>query len=378
MDVKLVVFLSLLVNMVTSYKPTHEKTWAVQLEGGREEALRIAHKTGATLVKKIFGDYYLFKDENVRKARTKKDCEKMLKAEPSVKMVKEDVLHTRQLYAQHQGVVLNDPLWGYQTYLHSGLVHMNVLPAWERTRKGEGVVVGVIDDGIFTNQPDLRDNLDLGLSYDVFRGTEDPTPYMPQSSHGTNCAGIIAAVHNNSFCGVGVAYRAKVAGIKMFSGAMTDISDAQEASALSHEHQHISIYSCSWGPSDWNNALDGPDTVAREALVMAAREGRDGKGSIFVFSTGNGGTYGDSCAYNGYINTNNTIGIGGLLQDGSIPSFAEACTSVFAVTYSRDYTGDTANLVVPYRSSGCRTSVSGTSPAAAMAAGVFSLVLSAK
>ncbi|XP_078578862.1 furin-like protease kpc-1 [Branchiostoma floridae x Branchiostoma japonicum] len=263
-------------------------------------------------------------------------------------MVKEDILHTRQLHVHeegHQGVVLNDPMWDSQTYLHTGSVHMNVLPAWERTQKGEGVVVGVIDDGIFTTQPDLRDNLDLGLSYDIFEENTNPTPNIEQLSHGTNCAGIIAAVHNNSFCGVGVAYKAKVAGIKMFSGAITEISDAQEATALSHEHQHISIYSCSWGPSDWNNALDGPDTVAREALVMAAREGRNGKGSIFVFSTGNGGTYGDSCAYNGYINTNNTIGIGGLLQDGSIPSFAEACTSVFAVTYSRDYTGDTASLV---------------------------------
>ncbi|XP_066296994.1 furin-like protease kpc-1 isoform X1 [Branchiostoma lanceolatum] len=382
MQVKLVVFLSLLMSVVSSNKPPHEKTWAVQLEGGREEALRIAQKAGLTLVKKIFGDYYLFKEETVQRARLKsyKDSERILKAEQTVKMVKEQLPHTRQLYVHqqgHEGVVLNDPMWGSQTYLHTGAVHMNVLPAWERTQKGEGVVVGVIDDGIFTNQPDLRDNLAPGLSYDVLAETTDPTPNIPQSSHGTNCAGIIAAVHNNSFCGVGVAYKAKVAGIKMFSGAITELSDAQEASALSHEHQSISIYSCSWGPSDWNNALEGPDTVAKEALVMTAREGRNGAGSIFVFSTGNGGTYNDSCAYNGYINTNNTVGIGGLLQDGSVPSFAEACTSVFAVTYSRDYTGDTAELVVPYRASGCGTTFSGTSPAAAMAAGVFALVLSA-
>ncbi|XP_078615115.1 neuroendocrine convertase 2-like isoform X2 [Branchiostoma floridae x Branchiostoma japonicum] len=385
MPVKLAVLLSiiiLLISVVSSNKPILEKTWAVQLEGGREEALRVAQKAGVTLVKKIFGGYYLFKEDiNTRQTRLKikdKDRENILKAEHSVKMVKEQLPHTRQLYqAGHQGVVFNDPMWGSQTYLHTGTVHMNVLPAWERTQKGEGVVVGVIDDGIFTTQPDLRDNLAPGLSYDVLGDTSDPTPNIPQLSHGTNCAGIIAAVHNNSFCGVGVAYRAKVAGIKMFSGAITELSDAQEASALSHEHQRISIYSCSWGPSDWNNALEGPDTVAKEALAMTAQEGRSGRGSIFVFSTGNGGTYNDSCAYNGYINTNNTIGIGGLLQDGSIPSFAESCTSVFAVTYSRDYTGDTANLVVPSRASGCGTTFSGTSPAAAMAAGVFTLVLSA-
>ncbi|XP_066287460.1 furin-like [Branchiostoma lanceolatum] len=381
MHLKLVVFLSLLTSMVSSNQPTLERTWAVQLEGGREEALRIAQKAGVTLVKKIFSDFYLFKEETVRRSRLKdKESEGILRAEHSVKMVKEQVSHTRQLYVHqegHQGVVLNDPMWGTQTYLHTGAVNMNVLPAWERTQKGEGVVVGVIDDGIFTTQPDLQDNLAPGLSYNVLDETTDPTPNIPQLSHGTNCAGIIAAVHNNSFCGVGVAYKAMVAGIKMFSGAITELSDAQEASALSHEHRGISIYSCSWGPSDWNNALEGPDTVAKEALAMAAQDGRNGAGSVFVFSTGNGGTYNDSCAYNGYINTNNTIGIGGLLQDGSVPGFAEACTSVFAVTYSRDYSGDNSSMVVPHRATGCGITFSGTSPSAAMAAGVFALVLNA-
>ena len=32
------------------------------------------------------------------------------------------------------------------------------------------------------------------------------------SSHGNNCAGIIAGVANNSRCGMGLAYNAKIAG----------------------------------------------------------------------------------------------------------------------------------------------------------------------
>ena len=31
-------------------------------------------------------------------------------------------------------------------------------------------------------------------------------------SHGNNCAGVIAAVANNSFCGVGIAYSASIGG----------------------------------------------------------------------------------------------------------------------------------------------------------------------
>jgi len=67
--------------------------------------------------------------------------------------------------------------------------------------------------------------------------------------HGTRCAGEIAAVPN-SVCGVGVAYRAKVAGERILSG---DVTDAIEASALNYEWDKNHIYSNSWGP--WDNGF---------------------------------------------------------------------------------------------------------------------------
>ena len=36
------------------------------------------------------------------------------------------------------------------------------------------------------------------------------------TSHGTKCAGVIAARANNGICGVGVAYRAKVGGESVY------------------------------------------------------------------------------------------------------------------------------------------------------------------
>ena len=38
------------------------------------------------------------------------------------------------------------------------------------------------------------------------------------TSHGINCAGIIAAVANNTFCGVGLAYNAKIGGECRYPG----------------------------------------------------------------------------------------------------------------------------------------------------------------
>lgn len=55
-------------------------------------------------------------------------------------------------------------------------------------------------------------------SYDLNSNDPDPMPHPDVQSdnhHGTRCAGEIAAVPNNSFCAVGVAYGSKVAGMDM-------------------------------------------------------------------------------------------------------------------------------------------------------------------
>eukprot|EP00058_Branchiostoma_floridae_P017423 XP_002602911.1 hypothetical protein BRAFLDRAFT_98086 [Branchiostoma floridae] len=259
---------------------------------------------------------------------------------------------------------------------YCGNVHMNVLPAWVRGYYGQGVVVGVVDDGIFLENPDLMPNIAEGLSYSVVDDSLDPTPSAAVFSHGTRCAGIVAAKANNNFCGVGVAPKAKIAGMKLFVGASADLTDAEEALALSHSYNDISIYSCSFGPSDYNNVLEGPDTLTYAAMKLSAEKGRNGKGSIYMFSAGNGGNYGDSCAYNGYINNIYAIGISAVLTDGSLARYDEACTSIFGVTYSRQY-DDNTTLVVPYGPGGCKTKFSATSAAAAMGSGVIALVLSA-
>ena len=45
---------------------------------------------------------------------------------------------------------------------------------------------------------------------------------------------------------------------------------------------------------------------------------------------------GDSCAYNGYVNSIYTIAISGVNKDGSLPSYSEMCTAIMATAYSWD------------------------------------------
>lgn len=72
------------------------------------------------------------------------------------------------------------------------------------------------------------------------------------------------------------------------------------------------------------------------SFLLISLQGRKGKGSIFVFSAGNGGISGDSCAFNGYVNSIYTIGISAVNWDGSLPQYNEQCASIMAVTYGQD------------------------------------------
>ena len=63
-------------------------------------------------------------------------------------------------------------------------------------------------------------------------------------------------------------------------------------------------------------------------------QGRNGKGSIYIFSSGNGGHYGDSCAADGYASSIYTIAVGSANQLGEQAYYDEDCSAKMAVTYS--------------------------------------------
>ena len=67
--------------------------------------------------------------------------------------------------------------------------------------------------------------------------------WSPFGRHGTRCAGEVAAKPNNQICGVGIAYHARVGGIRMLDG---DVTDSVEARSISHRPDHVDIYSASW------------------------------------------------------------------------------------------------------------------------------------
>ena len=90
----------------------------------------------------------------------------------------------------------------------------------------------------------------------------------------------------------------------------------------------------SWGPDDDGKTVDGPHHLANLALRHGVYFGRQGYGSIYVVASGNGGSAGDNCNYDGYANSIFTITIGAVDETGHMPYYAEECASMLAVTFS--------------------------------------------
>uniref|UniRef100_A0A8C3UQY9 Neuroendocrine convertase 1 n=1 Tax=Catharus ustulatus TaxID=91951 RepID=A0A8C3UQY9_CATUS len=253
---------------------------------------------------------------------------------------------------------------------------LHVIPVWQKGFTGKGVVITVLDDGLEWNHTDIYANYDPKASYDFNDNDHDPFPrYDPtnENKHGTRCAGEIAMQANNRKCGVGVAYNSRVGGIRMLDGIVTD---AIEASSIGFNPEHVDIYSASWGPNDDGKTVEGPGRLAQKAFEYGINQGRNGKGSIFVWASGNGGRQGDNCDCDGYTDSIYTISISSASQQGLSPWYAEKCSSTLATAYSSgDYTDQRITSVDLHNE--CTETHTGTSASAPLAAGIFALALEA-
>uniref|UniRef100_A0A8C5M5P8 Neuroendocrine convertase 1 n=1 Tax=Leptobrachium leishanense TaxID=445787 RepID=A0A8C5M5P8_9ANUR len=287
----------------------------------------------------------------------------------------------RSAFREDTEKLFNDPMWSRQWYLQDTRVNpslpkldLHVIPVWRKGITGKGVVVTVLDDGLEWNHTDIYANYDPEASYDFNDNDNDPFPRYDvtnENKHGTRCAGEVAMIAKNNKCGVGVAFNAKVGGIRMLDGVVTD---AIEASSIGFNPQHVHIYSASWGPNDDGKTVEGPGRLAQKAFEYGIKQGRNGKGSIYVWASGNGGRQGDNCDCDGYTDSIYTISISSASQQGLSPWYAEKCSSTLATAYSSgDYTDQ--RIISADLHNDCTETHTGTSASAPLAAGIFALAL---
>uniref|UniRef100_A0A2I3RLF1 Neuroendocrine convertase 2 n=1 Tax=Pan troglodytes TaxID=9598 RepID=A0A2I3RLF1_PANTR len=386
-------FLFCVMVFASAERPVFTNHFLVELhKGGEDEARQVAAEHGFGVRKLPFAEgLYHFYHNGLAKAKRRRSLhhKQQLERDPRVKMALQQEGFDRKKRGYRDineiDINMNDPLFTKQWYLiNTGQadgtpgLDLNVAEAWELGYTGKGVTIGIMDDGIDYLHPDLASNYNAEASYDF--SSNDPYPYPRYTddwfnSHGTRCAGEVSAAANNNICGVGVAYNSKVAGIRMLDQPfMTDII---EASSISHMPQLIDIYSASWGPTDNGKTVDGPRELTLQAMADGVNKGRGGKGSIYVWASGDGGSY-DDCNCDGYASSMWTISINSAINDGRTALYDESCSSTLASTFSNGRKRNPeAGVATTDLYGNCTLRHSGTSAAAPEAAGVFALALEA-
>lgn len=270
---------------------------------------------------------------------------------------------------------IRDPIFEEQWHIFNVKTpgnDINVTGVWLQGITGKGVTACVVDDGLDYDSADLKDNFFAEGSHDYNDHEDLPTPKLSDDRHGTRCAGEIAAGRNDA-CGVGLAYDAKVSGVRILSG---DITDIDEALAINYEMQKNFIYSCSWGPPDDGKTMQAPGILIKKAMVSAVQQGRDGKGSIYVFAAGNGAASDDNCNFDGYTNSIYSITVGAIDKNNQHPYYSEACSAQLVVTYSSG--GGDAIHTTDVGANKCTSQHGGTSAAGPIGVGVYALLLEAR
>lgn len=176
----------------------------------------------------------------------------------------------------------NDPLFNAQWGLENqntgySNIDISASSAWVHAT-GKYVKIAIFDGGVDTTHIDLVHNLSY-LRYDAETGTS-PSRYYQYKDHATHCAGIAAAEKDNEIQIAGVAPDATIVPISInFSN--TSNFHLKAADGIMWACQHgVDIISNSWHRETKNPALD-------IAIDYAIKYGRQDKGCIMVFASGN-------------------------------------------------------------------------------------------
>ena len=191
-----------------------------------------------------------------------------------------------------------------------------------------------MDEGVDLNHTDLKANLLLG--YDATGNNSKGAPnYHTDDAHGTSCAGIIAAEANNNIGITGIAYDAKIFPIRIaysngiplgIRGRGWITSNEIIGNAINWTWQKgADVLSNSWGGGS-------PSFIISEAINNALTKGRNGKGCVVVFATGN---YNTEVSYPANSNAD-IITVGAISPCGERKSPSSCDTEKWGSNYGRE------------------------------------------
>ena len=190
---------------------------------------------------------------------------------------------------------LQSSLWGLNNDGQNGGkpdADIDAPEAWAiHTGRNDAPIIALIDTGIDYNHPDLKNNIwtnpgeipgngidddgngviDDVHGYNAFANDGDP---LDGHSHGTHCAGTIAAEGNNGVGVVGVNHHAQLMAVKIFNNSGSTNAAAIIRGINYATQMGARITSNSWGGGAANQAIR--DTFASSPALHIMAAGNDG------------------------------------------------------------------------------------------------------
>jgi hypothetical protein len=278
-----------------------------------------------------------------------------------------------------QRLTPTDPTYGQQWHLNNtggsgGIAGADIAAerAWDFTL-GRGVRVAVIDNGFDVQHLDLATAIvaESGF-FDATSTFRQTLTNYPDSDHGTFCAGMVAARHNNGMDGCGsapecalmlLASRGDQVGTQAtLARAVAYAADPRLEVAGASVAAGADVISCSLGPNGANWALT---TVLENAILFATRQGRRGRGTPIFWASSNGNNV--DIGLDQVVSHPNVIAVGRSRRNDREDNSARG--------RQLDFLAPGVNVVSTASGGGTRTDT-GTSFATPLTAGIGALVLS--
>jgi len=272
-----------------------------------------------------------------------------------------------------------NPLWTASFHLNNTFPgyeaeDVNILPAWAAGWSGKGVRIGIVDDSVEWQHPDLIQFYVPETSWDFNDNDPDPSPKKSSDAHGTSVAGV-ALGSNNNVCSLGAGFQSELSGFRLISDGVTDAMIGQ---CLTYSKE-IEIYSNSWGSA---SAFGGSlSSTLKAALTQGVTQGRGGKGFIYTFAAGNSREENNNANYDSLTNAPETIAVAAVSWKGVFSSYSNPGSALFISAPSNgdgkgiSTTDRTGSL--GYAAGSCTGDFGGTSSACPLVSGVIALILEA-
>ena len=253
------------------------------------------------------------------------------------------------------------------------LNELNVQPAWTVTQ-GKGVLIAVIDSGVYPHVSDLAGNVETGPN---FSGVRTPPSNPDWGVHGTWMASLIAGHGNGPADGsgiIGTAPESKVLSIRVITDSRDPHNAAYErepaatgqlelAEAITYAvRHHAAVISMSLGYSQQSRPVRAAlqDAYEHNVVVVASA----GNSEDLAGAGGRG-----NAPYSFPANYPGVLGVAAVNSAGQVASFSSENLSVQVAA---------PGYKVPAQGrDGQYWYVSGTSPACALTAGVVALIKAA-